>query len=145
MVKAKEFWDYLCGELNYKFFSGVVCPGLSPLYKKMNSGIMHYIPAVNERIALGLVSGAYLAGHKGALLIDMEFAYDITSFIKFNLTHRIPLLVIGYGDKNSVLTYDFPRSIITINNFRKEIDFVVKKIEKEKVPGLVVIGQGVLV
>jgi len=145
MVKAKEFWDYLCKDLEYRFFSGVACPGLSPLYKKMNSEIMHYIPAVNERVALGLVSGAYLAGHKGALLIDMEFAYDVTSFIKFNLTHKIPLLVIGYGDKNSVLAYDFPRAIITTNDFRKEIGFVVKKIEREKVPGLIVIGQGVFV
>ena len=26
MVKAKDFWDYLCMDLGYRFFSGVVCP-----------------------------------------------------------------------------------------------------------------------
>ena len=91
MVKAKDFWNYLCEELDYRFFAGVACPGLSPLYKKMDSKFMHYIPAVNEKIGLGLVSGAYMAGYKGALLMDMEFAYDITSFIRFNVNNRIPL------------------------------------------------------
>ena len=43
MVKAKEFWNYLCGELGYKFFSGVACPGLSPLYKEMDSKIKEKI------------------------------------------------------------------------------------------------------
>lgn len=145
MVKAKEFWDYLCGELDYRFFSGVACPGLSPLYKQMNSKLMHYVPAVNERIGLGLVSGAYMAGFKGGLLIDMKFAYDLTSFIKFNVSNRIPLLIIGYSeDKNSRLVYDFPAKVITAKSFKKNILSVASKSKEEKVPGLIIIGRGIL-
>lgn len=144
MVKAKEFWNYLCGELNYRFFAGVVCPGLSPLYKKMDSKLMHYIPAVNEKIGLGLVSGAYMAGYKGALLMDMAFAYDITSFIRFNVNNRIPLLIIGYGNKNSALTYDFPSEFINSQVFEKKIKKVATASEHEKIPGLIVIKEGIL-
>ena len=144
MVKAKDFWNYLCEELDYRFFAGVACPGLSPLYKKMNSKFMHYVPAVNERIGLGLVSGAYMAGYKGGLLMDMVFAYDVTSFINFNVRNRIPLLVIGYGNKDSLLTYDFPSEFIIGPNFDKKIKKVATASESEKVPGLIVIKEGIL-
>jgi len=100
MVKAKEFWNYLCMDLEYRFFAGVVCPGLVPLYKKMSSDFMHYIPAANESIALGLVSGAYLSGFKGGLLMDGQFLSDVQRLLNFNLNYKIPLLIIGYGEDN---------------------------------------------
>ena len=146
MVKVKEFWNYLCKELDYRFFSGVACPGLSPLYKKMDSKMMHYVPAVNERIGLGIVSGAYMSGYKGGLLMDMSFAYDLTSFLTFNVKNRIPLLVIGYGNENSLLTYDFPSEFVdNFSTLNKKIKKVAAASESEKVPGLVVIKEGVLV
>ena len=144
MVKAIEFWNYLCKELDYRFFAGVACPGLEPLYKKMNSKLMHYIPAVNERVGLGLVSGAYMAGFKGGLLMDMSFAYDLTSFITFNVNNKIPLLIIGYGKRDSTLTYDFPSEFINGPTFDKKIRKVATASEFEKVPGLIVIKEGVL-
>jgi len=145
MVKAKDFWNYLCGELDYRFFAGVACPGLSPLYKKMNSRFMHYVPAVNERAALGLVSGAYMSGLKGALLMDMKFIYDITSAVKFNVENRIPLLIIGYSDsEESILSYDFPVGYIMDDSFAEDMYIVSSRSEKDKVPGVVVIEKGVL-
>lgn len=145
MVKAKDFWNYLCGDLNYRFFSGVVCSGLSPLYKKMDSKVMHYIPAVNERIGLGLVSGAYMAGYKGGLLMDVKFAYDINSFLTFNVDNKIPLLVIGYSeDENLLLSYDFPVAFIMDEFFEKDVARVAARSEKEKIPGLIIIEKGVL-
>jgi hypothetical protein len=76
--------------------------------------------------------------------MDMSFAYDLTSFIKFNINNRIPLLVIGYGDKDSLLTYDFPSEFINSQTFEKKIKKVAAASESEKIPGLVVIGKGVL-
>jgi hypothetical protein len=143
MAKAKDFWNYLCEELDYRFFAGVACRGLAPLYKKMDSKIMHYIPAANERIALGLVSGAYIGGFKGGLLLDMRFAYDLSSLFMFNVDYRIPFLVIGHGDKESHLTYDFPSTIISGDNFQPKMASLIKKVEKESVPGLIVIERGV--
>jgi sulfopyruvate decarboxylase TPP-binding subunit len=140
MVKAKDFLKYLCEDLDYRFFAGVACPGLVPLYKAMNPDFMHYVPAVNERVGLSIVSGANLAGLKGGLLLDMRFAYDLTSLFTFNMNHKIPLVIIGYGDKTSVLPYDFPRTVITGGDFKKKVSTVIKQIEKESVPGLIVLG-----
>ncbi len=145
MVKVKDFWDYLCKELDYRFFAGVACKGLDPLYKKMNSEFMHYVPAVNERVALGLVSGAYMAGLKGGVLMDMKLAYDINSFLTFNVDNGIPLLVIGYSeDDNSLLPYAFPVAFIIGDAFEKDVARVVARSEEEKVPGLIVLEKGAL-
>ncbi len=146
MVKAKDFWNYLCEELDYRFFAGVACSGLNPLYKKMNSKFMHYIPAVNERIGLGLVSGAYMAGYKGALLMDMVFAYDINSFIKFSIDNEIPLLIIGYSEAEGLeLIYDLPLAFIVDDSFKKDVHHVVSRSESEKTLGLIIIEKGVLI
>jgi hypothetical protein len=145
MVKAEDFWKHLCEELDYRFFSGVICPGLLPLYKKMNSKRMHYVPAVNERIGLGLVSGACMAGLNSGLLIDMDFAYDLTKFIRFNINNKLPLLVIGSGNKDTLLAYDFPSEFIDNDKFEDKLVKVSNLSNKIKVPGLIVIGEGVLV
>jgi len=144
MVKATEFWNYLCEELDYRFFAGVACPGLVPLYKKMNADIMHYIPAANEKIALGLVSGARIAGNKGAVLMDMRFIYDLTDSFKFNVDYSIPLLVIGYnsGGEDEFPSYDFPVAFIIGESFKDDLNRVVSRSEDEKVPGLIVIEKG---
>ena len=140
MVKAKKFWDYLCEELDYRFFSGVACAGLSPLYKKMNKDIMHYVPAANERIALGLVSGAYIGGFKGGLLMDMKFKHDISTLLNFNLIYKIPFIIIGYSElKKDKLIYDFPTTVIVDDNFEDDIKKVTLESESKNIPGLIVI------
>lgn len=144
MVKAKDFWNYLCEELDYRFFAGVACPELVPLYKKMDSNIMHYVPAANERIALGLVSGAHMSGFKSGLLMDMRFGYDLTSLLMFNVELRIPFLTLGFGDEDSYLVFDYPRAVISDNKFKEKIAEVVSKMEEESVPGLIVFEGGVL-
>lgn len=100
MVEAKEFWNYLCEELDYRFFAGVACEGLKPLYDKMSSEFMHYIPAVNEKVALGMVNGARLAGVKGAVLMSADHLLDvINSVLLFNKEYKIPALIICYDEE----------------------------------------------
>ena len=145
MVKATDFWNYLCNELNYRFFAGVACKGLDPLYKAMSPDFMHYVPAANERTALGLTSGAYVAGLKGGILLDMTFAYDLSTYLMLNVNYRIPLLAIGYNKTGEAyLAYDFPSEPITSKNYKKALKKVTFEMEAESIPGLVVIGEGVL-
>ena len=144
MVKAQDFWNYLCEDLDYRFFAGVACEGLHPLYKNMSSDFMHYIPAANERIALGLISGAYIGGFKGALLMDMKFKEDIATLLRFNIDYRIPFLVIGYGTKDDKLIYDFPSTYISNGQYETKIKKIADKSEAESIPGLIVLGKGVL-
>jgi len=145
MEKATQFWNYLCNDLDYRFFAGVVCKGLDPLYKKMNSEIMHYVPAANECIALSLVTGINMAGIKGGILMNMYFKNDIVTLLKFNIEYKIPLLIIGYGDyKTSKLIYDFPIIKFSENSFKKDLKYITNESESSLVPGIIIIEEGSL-
>ena len=145
MVKAKKFWNYLCNDLNYRFFAGVACDGLNPLYKEMNSEIMHYVPAANECIALSLVTGVYITGIKGCVLMNMYFKNDITTLLEFNIKYKIPLLIIGYGDyKSNKLIYNFPTIKFSENSFKKDLKYITSESESNLVPGIVIIEEGTL-
>lgn len=107
MVNAKDFWELMCTELGYSFFSGVPSLGLNPLYSTMNPEIMHYVPAIDNGIALGLATGAFLSGYKSAVLISPDkIKCVMTQYEKFNEQFNIPTLFITNGLKKSV--GDFP-------------------------------------
>ncbi|RKX67070.1 MAG: hypothetical protein DRP42_01480 [Tenericutes bacterium] len=95
MIKAKDLWKFLCNDMGVRFFSGVPSSHVNKLYKTMDSNIMFYIPAANERIALGLVNGARLSGAQSGLLLDSasvrRLAFDIQDF---NSLFDLPLLVV---------------------------------------------------
>ena len=61
----------------------------------------------------------------------------------FNIDYRIPFLVIGYGDEDSHLAYDFPYIDLT-DNYTKDLLTITKKIEKKLVPGLLRVGEEIL-
>jgi sulfopyruvate decarboxylase TPP-binding subunit len=151
MVKAKEFWQYLCEGLNYRFFAGVPHINLKPLYDGMSSEIMHYIPAVRESTALGIVSGAYLAGVKGGIFLYVEEFEDLLKWLRrFNLKNKIPLLIFVYDDKDdNIGFYDILSSykipyIFLKDNFEKRLKEISDKSEKLSIPGVVIIKGGVL-
>ncbi len=137
MVKAKEFWEYLCEGLDYRFFAGVVCNGLKPLYDSMSSEFMHYIPAVNEKVALGVINGARLAGVKGAVLIDGKYLNDMLTILEgFNLEYKVPALIICYGELKK------PSKNFVVG--KSDLGNLIKKLEKDSKPGIFFIGKGEL-
>jgi len=155
MVKAKEFWDYLCNELDYRFFSGVPCKGLKPLYDEMNPKFMHYIPAANERVALGLVSGAWLSGTKGAVLMNSNNLLEVINLLKnFNNKYKVPILIIccaedydwSEQDITSFLLRNF--EVVNTNDDRKSFDnnlkLIIDQMEKKNRAGIFFIGKGEL-
>jgi len=97
MVTKDRFWEFMCEDLNYRFFSGVVCKGFDDLYKRMPVSKMHYIPAVNERTAIYLCKGVMLAGIKSAV------------FMGSNSLFRVPEVYEGFLDdfKQSLLLFVF--------------------------------------
>jgi hypothetical protein len=153
MVKAKEFWDYLCNELDYRFFSGIPCLGLKSLYDEMSPKFMHYIPAANERIALGLVSGAWLSGTKGAVLISSTNILEVINLLKnFNNEYKIPILIICYADN-----YDWAEQDITsfllrnfeivhiiddVETFKTNLNLIINEMGKKKRSGIFFVGKG---
>ncbi|MHA1833669.1 MAG: hypothetical protein ACTSV7_06720 [Candidatus Baldrarchaeia archaeon] len=151
MVKAKEFWQYLCEELDYRFFAGVPHINLKPLYDGMNSKIMHYIPAARENTALGVVSGACLAGVKGGIFLYVEEFEDLLKWLRrFNLKNKIPLLIFVYDDANDNIRfydilsfYKIPYAFLK-GDFKKTLKEMADRSEKLSVPGVVIIKEGVL-
>jgi hypothetical protein len=137
MVKAKKFWEHLCNKLDYRLFAGIPCLGLNPLYKVMDKDMLHYIPAVNDRIAFGIVSGGFLAGFKGGVLLSANFLVGLKSEFQMVKDFNIPILLIVYSDVKT--TYPFWHKELS-DNFEKDLD----KIASRNKPSTLLIKEGVL-
>lgn len=137
MVKAKEFWKYLCDTLDYRLFAGVPCLGLGPLYKTMDKGMLHYMPTVNERIGLGVVSGGWLAGFKGGVLMSASSMVGLGNEIQMIKDFNIPILLIVYSDVK--ITFPFWKKELT-DDFKKDLDKVVGRNK----PSILLVKEGLL-
>lgn len=134
MVKAKEFVEFLCNELNYKFFVGDSVPGLLGIHCALpDVESLHYIPAVNTESAMGLATGAVLAGVKTIVIIDIE------ELEVLNLKYRsLPFLFITKAEK--VNRTDLLKSTILL----KSVKSLIKKIDQQKRAGVIYIKEGQL-
>ena len=147
MVKAKDFWDYLCNVLDYRFFAGIPCLGFKPLYDSMNSKIMHYVPAVNINVALGLASGMYVSGIKSGILLHINELYNLLGdYYNFNKLYEIPVLFIVYcNDENlSVLSSNKISYITLTDEFKPKLKNIVNKLEKGLVPHALIVKEGII-
>ena len=138
MVKAKEFWGCLCDDLDYKLFAGVPCLGLSRLYKGIDKANMRYIQASNERIALGIISGALLSGNKAGVLLHESALSGLFNEIQMVKDFNIPMLLIVYSD--SKRAYPFWNKELS-DNFNKDLTMISKR----KKPSILLIKEGVLI
>lgn len=142
MVKAKDFFKVLCEELNYRFFSGVVCGGLSKLFNAMDSSFMHYVPAADENIALGLVSGTAMSGLGSVLVIDMKLKEFVYPNFNFLIQNKLPVIIIAYSEnKKEIFKYDIP--IVYFKDL-DDLKVLSNKIDKKSTPGLLIIGRDIL-
>lgn len=137
MVKAKEFWRCLCEKLDYRVFAGVPCLGLNPLYKVMNKEFMYYMPAVNERIAIGIVGGALLSGIKGGVLLSEESFVGLGNEIQMIKDFNMQMLLVVYS--NIKRSYPFWHKDLS-DNFEEDLT----KIACRNKPSILLIKEGVL-
>lgn len=144
MVKAKDFWEYLCNTLEYRFFAGVPCLEFKKLYNAMTSEIMHYIPAVNINTALGMASGVDVSGTKSGIIFHIrELYYLLNDYKKFNKIYEIPVLFIVYCDEEDLkllVSNKIPYTIMR-DNFETQLKRITNKMEKEKAPCALVIKE----
>ena len=146
MVKAKEFWDYLCNTLEYRFFSGVPCLEFKELYNTMTSDIMHYIPAVNVNTALGIASGVGVSGVKSGVIFHIKELYDLlNNYHNFNKKYEISVLFIVYCGENDlkILTSNKIPYVIMTDDFETKLKKITNKVEKEKNPCVLVVKEGI--
>ena len=117
---AKNFSAALKKE-GFDFFTGVPCSLLGSLIAELSKkGGSPYIPAVREDAALGMASGAFLAGKLPAVLIQNSgLGYSLNVLTSLNLIYKIPVLCIvsfrGYGP-------DAPEHLVMGRNCLKLLD-----------------------
>jgi len=95
-MKAADFLDLLEKE-GFNFFTGVPCSYFTPLCDLLSGKeTSFHIPAVREDIALGLASGAYLAGKLPVVYMQNSgIGYSLEAFASLPIIYRMPVLVLA--------------------------------------------------
>ncbi len=148
---------------DYKFFTGVPCSLLSGLiYELEDQKEVRYIPAVREDAAVGLCTGAYLAGAMPVLLMQNSgLGYSLNAFTSLNLIYNIPMLVImswrgkdGKDAPEHIIMGDIDKQLLKTEGMEYSLlnkvncDEVLRKeknnICEEKLPSTLIIEKGLL-
>jgi len=100
-MKIHKFWNTLCIDLDYRFFSGIPIVDFKLMYDSMDVEFLHFVPTLDEVLALGLVSGIKLSGTEGAVVMSAK-AFDVLKpqFDGFNKVFSVPILFIVENDYN---------------------------------------------
>ncbi|MBI3316344.1 MAG: sulfopyruvate decarboxylase subunit alpha [Candidatus Omnitrophica bacterium] len=90
---ARSFSRHLYGQ-GFNFFSGVPCSLLGALIENLaQKKPSLYVPATREDAAIGMASGAYLAGKQPAVLMQNSgLGYSLNVLTSLNLIYKIPVL-----------------------------------------------------
>ena len=76
----------------FDFFTGVPCSLLGALIEELSKND-HYVPAVREDAAIGMASGARLAGKLPVVLMQSSgLGYSLNVLTSMNLIYKIPVL-----------------------------------------------------
>ena len=161
MILPGDFWKIL-KESGYDYFSGVPCNILKGILSyALKDKDITYIPAVRENIALGIASGAYLAGKKGGILIQNSgLGNIINTLTSFNLIYKIPVLMFiswrGYEGKDAPQhlimgkkTVDLLKqleipTVVLSKDFKEEVRHAVKTMDEESIPVAVILKKEIV-
>ena len=102
---AEDCLEALKGR-GFNFFCGVADSTLASLIEGLSRDPAGYIPATREDLAVGLASGAFLAGRWPAVLMQNSgLGYCLNALASLNLIYRVPLLLLvgyrGYQGKDA--------------------------------------------
>lgn len=167
--KKSAIWsttEYFCTVLKEKgfdFFTGVPCSILKDVINYLASDPqVPYIPATREDEAIGIATGAYLAGRKPVVLMQNSGLGDsISALTSLDILYEIPILLLiswrGYQGKDAPehlimgkvttrLLEDIgvPAFILPGNNMEETISKAVNVLEGEKIPIAVIVRRGVI-
>jgi len=106
MYTARDFCTMLKDQ-GFDFFAGVPCSTLKGVINCLTEDTdVTYIPATREDEAIGIATGAYLAGKKPAVLMQNSgLGNSISTLASLNLIYEMPLLILvswrGYRGKDA--------------------------------------------
>lgn len=158
MIKAGFFLGFL--EKNgFTFFAGVPCSifkeALDFLFKEKR---IRYIAASREDIALGIASGAYLAGKRSAILLQNSgLGHIVNALTSFNLLYRIPVLMFiswrGYRGKDAPEHLIMGRKTTALlkclgipyrvlgSDFKGDMEWAMRQLKNRSIPVAVIVKE----
>jgi sulfopyruvate decarboxylase TPP-binding subunit len=95
LLKSGDFAQELI-DTGYDFFTGVPCSIIGNLITSLtNRPDVTYIPSVREDVAIGIASGAYMAGKKPAVLMQNSgLGQCLDALTSLNLIYKLPCLLL---------------------------------------------------
>ena len=95
MYKTEDFTNELVNT-GYDFFTGVPCTIIGNLITDLtNRPDITYIPSVREDVAVGIASGAYMAGKTPVVLMQNSgLGQCLNALTSLNLIYKLPCLLI---------------------------------------------------
>ena len=106
MLKSEDFAQELINS-GYDFFTGVPCTIISNLITTLTERPdITYIPAVREDAAVGVASGAFMAGKIPVVLMQNSgLGQCLNALTSLSLIYKLPCLLIvtwrGFGNKDA--------------------------------------------
>lgn len=161
MIPASLVLGYL-KKKGYNFFTGVPCSMLKGLLEEIsNDPEVKYINAVRENSALGVASGAYLAGKPSCVLMQNSGLGNIVNTLtSFNLIYKIPVILFitwrGFegkdapehrimGRKTIPLLKELGIPFVTLTeSFESDIDWAIERMHKSRIPVALILKPGIL-
>lgn len=158
-IKASDILDFL-KKSGYTFASGVPCSILKELLEELYEypGI-RYVPAVRENVALGLASGAYLAGKDSCIFMQNSGLGNVVNALtSFNIIYKIPILMfitwrgfegkdapehIIMGDKMCAMLemLDIPYRVLT-DSYKDDIAWAMHQMKERHIPAAIIVKKG---
>lgn len=147
----------------FNFSTGVPCSILKDiiLYLSSDSAIA-YIPATREDEALGIATGAYLAGRIPIVLMQNSgLGNSINALTSLNIPYKIPILLLiswrGYQGKDAPehlimgevtikLLEDIgvPVQVISKDDPEAAISVSIKDMEEKQIPAAAILRRGII-
>ena len=162
MISVNRFYFLLNG-YNYNFFTGVPCSTLSQIILNLaKTPGVSYIPAVREDIAIGLASGAHLAGKKPVVFMQNSgLGHSINALTSLDLVYEIPLLLIvswrgfkgkdapqhsimGKNTTNLLEAIEVPYTILTETDDEDKFKYYLDQVDGAEIPYVFLLRKGVL-
>ena len=149
----------------YAIFAGVPDSTFGSIFSEMESDPdIRYVRAVREDVALGVVSGAHLAGTRGGVVLQNSGLGNlINPLTSFSLMYRIPaLLIVGWrgfgGPPNDAPEHwimgaktadfmkllDMPYRSLESGNLETALDELTATMNERSIPGALLVRAGLV-
>jgi len=162
MHKSEDFAQKLI-DSGYDFFTGVPCSIIGNLITNLtNRTDVTYIPAVREDTAVGVASGAYMAGKVPVVLMQNSgLGQCLNTLTSLNLIYKLPCLLIvtwrGFEGKDApehlimgktcdkiLDTVGIPHHNFNHDNIRVLINMSYKLVTENREPLVLFLKKGII-